>query len=100
MTGSPWSVGLRPEPRSARPGEVALTVALVIVALSVADESPDGIWVLLSAIVAAYSLGAHEATLARSLTMLGVLGASVAVSILLDPSDDATNIAPTLLIFI
>jgi signal transduction histidine kinase len=66
---------------------------------SLLSESPDEIGVLLAVLVSAFSVGS-EAEVRRALLGLGLLAVGLAVTIAVDPSDSASNIAPTLVLFL
>ena len=80
----------------------ALSVGLVALGMSVealATESPDEIGVLLSVLVSAFTIAA-EAGRREALLGLGLLAASIAITISVDPSDSASNIPITLALFL
>jgi signal transduction histidine kinase len=86
--------------RRRHPSAVLAIVAVTITAQSLLTDPPEAIWTLVVLIVTSYSVAAYDRSLRRSLVGLAVLGAAVAVSIARDTSDEATNIPPTLLIFL
>ena len=89
-------------PLAARRTAPAVSAALIGIGLateSFATESPDEAGVLLAVVVSAFSVTAF-ARRADALLGLSLLGMAVAASIAVDPSDDASNILPTLVLFI
>ena len=77
-------------------------LGLVLVALLVASlvtAPPESEWTLVAVIVALYSAGSYAA-LRPSLALVVLASAAVVVNILNDPSDDAANIAPTIVVFV
>lgn len=85
--------------RRTAPALMAFGFAAGMTIESLATESPDQIAVLLGAVLAAYSVSAHAPTM-ESLLGTGVLSLAVTVTIALDPSDELSNVAPTLALFI
>jgi len=80
----------------------ALSAGLIALGLAVesfATESPDQAGVLLAVVLSAFSVAAH-ADRREAVLGLGLLGMAVSVSIAVDPSDDVSNILPTLGLFI
>jgi signal transduction histidine kinase len=93
------AITLPPIWRRRRALAAALVMALAMGLQAVATEPPEAIWTLVAVIVAAYSVAAYERT-ARALIGASAIAMAVAVSILRDPSDSGSNIAPTLLVFV
>jgi len=77
----------------------AAWVAGGLAAESVVTESPDQVGVLLAVIVSAFYVAVtpHRR---ETVLGLGMLALAITVSISLDPSDSASNIPPTLLLFL
>ncbi len=85
--------------RRHQPALSAAWVASGLAAESVATESPDEVGVLLAVIVSAFSVAITPQR--REMVLgLGMLALAITVSISLDPSDSASNIPPTLLLFL
>jgi signal transduction histidine kinase len=82
------------------PSVAVALLAFAITAQSLFTDPPEAIWTLVATIVASYSVAAYDRSLRRSLVALAVLAAAVGLSIARDTSDEATNIPPTLLIFL
>lgn len=80
-------------------GAIAV-IAVVMATQSLLTNPPESIWTLIVMIVAAYSVAAHESSWVPSVAAVAALGGAVSLSVLLDPSDEAVNIAPTLLVFL
>ena len=85
--------------RRTAPGLSAAWVALGMAAESLVTESPDQIGVLLAVIISAFSVAAW-APLREAVLGLALLSLSVSLTIAVDPSDDVSNVAPTLLLFV
>ncbi len=85
--------------RRRHPPISAALVAAGLALESLVTESPDEIAVLLCVLVSAFSVAA-EAERREAFLGLGPLAMAVAVSISVDPSDEAANIPPTLMLFI
>ena len=85
--------------RRTAPGISAAWVSLGMAVQSLVTESPDQVGVLLAVIISAFSVAAW-APLREAVTGLVVLAVSVSLAIAVDPSDDPSNIAPTLLMFL
>lgn len=83
--------------RRTRPSTSALIVAVGLTFGSLVTESPDQIAVLLAVVVSAYSVAAYAPT-RDAVTGLALLG--MAISIAVDPSDELSNIPPTLALFL
>ncbi len=81
------------------PALSALVFASGMVAESLATESPDQMAVLFAAMIAAYSVAAHAPTREAALG-LGLMAMAVATAIAVDPSDDISNLPPTLVLFV
>lgn len=79
---------------------VAAAVAAVMLGQTLLATPPEQEWLLVTVIVACYSLGAFEPRWTRSLAALAAVAVAVSVGILRDPSDSAGNIVPTVLIFL
>lgn len=77
----------------------AALVAIGLAAESFATESPDEAGVLLAVVLSAYSVAAHAQRRDAALG-LGLLGMAVSGAIAVDPSDDASNILPTVALFV
>ena len=89
-------------PLAARRTAPALSAGLIAVGLaaeSFATESPDQAGVLLAIVISAYSVAAH-AERREAILGLGLLGMAISASIAVDPSDDVSNILPTLALFV
>ncbi|WP_345752322.1 sensor histidine kinase [Microbacterium rhizophilus] len=85
--------------RRRHPLAAATVVATGLAAESMLLESPDEVGVLLATALASFSLAAYAPT--RDLVAGGVLLAmALAVAIVLDPSDSAVNVLPTLMLFL
>ena len=78
----------------------AVALATLVLAQALVSEPPEQEWLLVTVIVACYSLGAFEPHRVRSLAALAAVATAVSVSILRDASDSAGNIVPTVLIFL
>ena len=76
-----------------------LVVAGGLAVESLATESPDETAVLLAVLVSAFSVAAY-ATTRDALTGIALLCMAIAITISVDPSDSASNIAPTILLFV
>lgn len=79
-----------------------LTAAMVTAGMSLQSwvlESPDELGVLLAVVLAAFAIGAYGSTADRVAGGL-LLSLGVAVAVLMDPSDSASNVLPTLLLFV
>lgn len=79
-----------------------LTAAMVTAGMSLQSwvlESPDELGVLLAVVLAAFAVGAYGSTADRVAGGL-LLSLGVAVAVLMDPSDSASNVLPTLLLFV
>lgn len=85
--------------RRHQPGLSSAWVAAGLAAESVVTESPDEVGVLLAVIVSAFSV-AVTPNRRETVLGLGMLALAITVSISLDPSDSASNIPPTLLLFL
>jgi signal transduction histidine kinase len=85
--------------RRHQPALGAAWVAIGLAAESVVTESPDEVGVLLAVIVSAFSV-AVTPNRRETVLGLGMLALAITVSISLDPSDSASNIPPTLLLFL
>jgi signal transduction histidine kinase len=85
--------------RRHQPGLSAAWVATGLAAESVVTESPDEAGVLLAIIVSAFSV-AVTPNRRETVLGLGMLALAITVSISLDPSDSASNIPPTLVLFL
>ena len=76
-----------------------LVAAAAITAQSLATEPPESLWTLIVVVVGCYSVAAHE-RIWPSVAGIAAMGAAIAIAILRDQSDSASNIAPTLLLFV
>lgn len=85
--------------RRTRPSTSALIVAVGLTFGSLVTESPDQIAVLLAVVVSAYSVAAYAPT-RDAVTGLALLGMAISISIAVDPSDELSNIPPTLALFL
>ena len=85
--------------RRRMPLTAAAMVAFGLASESIFLESADEISVLLGVVVAAFSVAAY-APLRDALVGVALLSMAIAVAISLDPSDSASNIVPTLLLFV
>ena len=85
--------------RRHQPALGAAWVAIGLAAESVVTESPDEVGVLLAVIVSAFSVSVTP-NRRETVLGLGMLALAITVSISLDPSDSASNIPPTLLLFL
>ncbi|MDQ4051638.1 MAG: histidine kinase [Actinomycetota bacterium] len=74
-------------------------VSIGLVAQSLLLESPEEVGVLLSVIVASYTLAVH-ASRRDAVTGTVLVCMAVAVAVATDPSDSTSNIVPTLLLFV
>lgn len=74
-------------------------VAAGLTTQSLLFESPEATGVLLAVIVAGFSLAAYSST-RDTVTGTVLLCMAVATAIATDPSDSASNVAPTLLLFV
>lgn len=81
------------------PGFMALGFATGMTLESLITESPDQMAVLVAAVIATYSVAAYSDTREGALG-LGLLALAIAMTIALDPSDDLSNIAPTVVLFV
>ncbi|WP_242494892.1 helix-turn-helix transcriptional regulator [Nocardioides zhouii] len=81
------------------PSLMALGFAAGMTIESLVTESPDQMAVLFAAMIASYSVAAHAASTEAALG-IGLLGIAVSVAIAVDPSDDLSNIPPTLALFV
>jgi signal transduction histidine kinase len=86
-------------PRRTSPALAAAWVAAGLAAESLITESPDQVALLLAIIVSAFSVAAW-APRREAVLGLGLLSLSVSLSIAVDPSDDLSNVPPTLLLFV
>jgi signal transduction histidine kinase len=75
------------------------SVSVGLAAQSLLLESPEEVGVLLAVIVAAFSLAAYSPG-RDTATGSALLGMAVATAVATDPSDSASNILPTLLLFV
>ena len=85
--------------RRHQPALCAAWVAAGLAAESVVTESPDEVGVLLAVIISAFSV-AITPNRRETVLGLGMLALAITVAISLDPSDSASNIPPTLLLFL
>lgn len=81
------------------PGFMALGFAVGLTLESLVTESPDQMAVLVTAVIASYSVAAYACTREGALG-LGLIAIAIATAIALDPSDDLSNILPTLPLFV
>jgi signal transduction histidine kinase len=86
--------------RRTHPLVTAGVIAAAMTLQGLVAEPPEQVWLLITVIIASYSLGAFQRSVLLSL--LGVLAIAVAVSVGIarDTSDSLDNIPPTVLIFI
>ena len=85
--------------RRQHPLAVAGVVAAGLAGTSALTEAPESIWALVAFVVTSYSVAAY-APLRRALLAALLVSAGISIAILRDPSDSASNIAPTLFAFV
>jgi len=85
--------------RRTAPGLSATWIAIGLAVESLVTESPDQLGVLLAVLISAFSVAAW-APLRDALMGLGLLALGISLTIAVDPSDELSNIAPTLLMFL
>ena len=85
--------------RRTAPAVSSAWIAGGLAAESLLTESPDQAGVLIAVILSAFSVAAW-APLRDAVLGLGLLALAVSLSIAVDPSDDLSNVAPTLLLFL
>ena len=85
--------------RRTAPGLSATWIAIGLAVESLVTESPDQLAVLLAVVISAFSVAAW-APLRDALMGLGLLALGISLTIAVDPSDELSNIAPTLLMFL
>lgn len=85
--------------RTRRPLASSLVISAAVAAESVLAESPDEIPVLLAIIVSVFSVTAHGPSRLFA-GGLAALAAAMTIAIATDPSDDLTNLVPTLALFL
>jgi signal transduction histidine kinase len=77
-----------------------VVIASVMTLQASVAEPPEQVWLLITVIIASYSLGAFQRSLRLSLLGLLALVIAVSVGIAQDTSDTLDNIPPTVLIFL
>ena len=85
--------------RRTHPIALAVGIAAVLTASSLLGAPPESIGVLFSAVVTAYSVAVAR-PIRPALLGAAALAAGIAISILLDTTDSAWNIPPTLILFV
>lgn len=84
--------------RRTAPTTMALGFGLGMTLESLLVEAPDEITVLVAAVVAAFSVTAY-ARGREGVLGLAIVSMGIAFAVALDPSDDLSNVAPTLVLF-
>jgi signal transduction histidine kinase len=82
------------------PLAMAGLIASVMTLQALVAEPPEQIWLLITVIIASYSVGAFERSIRLSMLAVLALAVAVAVGIAQDTSDSLDNIPPTVLIFV
>jgi DNA-binding CsgD family transcriptional regulator len=84
--------------RRTSPTTTALGFGVGMTLESLLTESPDEVTVLIAAVVAAFSVTAY-ARPREGILGLALVSMGIAFAVALDPSDDLSNVAPTLVLF-
>lgn len=85
--------------RRKAPAVSALLLATGLAVESVATESPDQAGIIFAVIISAFTVAGYAASREAALA-LGTMSMALAVSISVDPSDSASNILPTVALFV
>lgn len=85
--------------RRSAPSVMALGFAAGMTLASLLTESPDQMGVLVSCMIASFSVAGYAGT-REGVLGVGLLSLAVSVAIAVDPSDDIANIPPTLVVFV
>jgi signal transduction histidine kinase len=85
--------------RRSHPLPAVVAVMAAVAGKSLLSEPPESVWTLVVFIICAYSVAAH-APLVPAIVGLAASCGAIGLSVVLDASDSAANVAPTLLVFL